>query len=343
MKLVTYHAVEELPETADALFAEADKQSMFLSRPWLENLTQTGLRDGETALFACVVDQDSVLAILPLMTRGGDTWYALKHRYTSLYSLLLTDENRQAILDYLVQGLVASGLDAFLFEPVCENDVGLGALRASMESAGFTCHQSFRFYNWVHSVRGQSYREYMASRPARLRNTIERKKRKLQREQGYEIRLLSGDEVPPAMPHYHAVYSASWKANEQYSDFLDGMVTAFSKSGWSRLAVLSIKGKPAAAQLWLVKHGRASIFRLAYDETWRHYSVGSILTAYLMEQVMDTEQVEEIDFLTGNEAYKQDWMSERRERWALSCVKRQQPIRRFELLSGGIRRVFRRG
>ena len=32
-------------------------------------------------------------------------------------------------------------------------------------------------------------------------------------------------------------------------------------------------------------------------------------------------KVEEIDFLTGNEPYKQDWMSVRRERWALVFIR----------------------
>jgi hypothetical protein len=44
-----------------------------------------------------------------------------------------------------------------------------------------------------------------------------------------------------------------------------------------------------------------------------------------MEYVIDTDRVEEIDFLTGNDAYKQDWMSERRERFLLSCVKISAP------------------
>ena len=33
----------------------------------------------------------------------------------------------------------------------------------------------------------------------------------------------------------------------------------------------------------------------------------------MMEHVIDVDQVEEIDFLTGNDAYKQDWMSARGE------------------------------
>jgi CelD/BcsL family acetyltransferase involved in cellulose biosynthesis len=37
----------------------------------------------------------------------------------------------------------------------------------------------------------------------------------------------------------------------------------------------------------------------------------------MMEQVIDRDRVTALDFLTGNEGYKQDWMSERRERTRL--------------------------
>ena len=77
-------------------------------------------------------------------------------------------------------------------------------------------------------------------------------------------------------------------------------------------------GQPAAAQLWFVAHGKASIFRLAHDESCKAWSPGSMLTAYMMEQVIDGERVEEVDFIIGNEAYKRDWMTVRRERYALT-------------------------
>ncbi len=53
----------------------------------------------------------------------------------------------------------------------------------------------------------------------------------------------------------------------------------------------------------------------------KHYSPGSILTAYLIQYVIDTAEANKIDFLNGNEAYKQDWMTERRERWGLVFFK----------------------
>ncbi len=66
-----------------------------------------------------------------------------------------------------------------------------------------------------------------------------------------------------------------------------------------RLVIFYIQGHPSAAQLWLVAHRKASIFKLAYDEAWEHYSPGSILTTYIMEYVIDTDKVDEIYFLSG--------------------------------------------
>ena len=55
----------------------------------------------------------------------------------------------------------------------------------------------------------------------------------------------------------------------------------------------------------------------------------SILIAHLMQHVIDVDRVDEIDFLYGNDTYKQDWMSERRERWGLYCG-RPRPARGFK-------------
>lgn len=320
MQFVCYTDWTQLPKSANTLFAQAENDSLFFSRPWFENLT-AALDEDQALVLACVVAGDNVLAILPLIKSVGHTWHALKHRYTTHYSLLLADAEQPQVLACLAQGLNALPLRSLLLEPVADDDRHITGLQRSLEAVGYRCERLFRLYNWIYRVQRQSYADYMATRPARLRNTIARKQRKLAREHGYEIRLFTGNDVPQAMSEYHAVYTASWKANEQYVAFLDGMVVDFSRRGWSRLAILDVKGRPVAAQLWFVVGDKASIFRLAYDEAWKPYSPGSILTSFLMEYVINIDGVEEIDFLTGNDAYKRDWMSDRRERFALSCVK----------------------
>jgi hypothetical protein len=340
MKFVCYTDWDQLPESANALFEQAAKDSLFFSRPWFESMVAA--LDDESMALACVVAESKVLAILPLFRSAGTTGYALRHRYTALYSLLLADDDQPRVLACLVDGLGQWPLNALLLEPVADDDARLYALQDVMEAAGYRCDRTFRFYNWFLRVHGQSYTDYLAARPASLRNTIARKARKLEREHGYEIRLFTGAEVPPKMPDYYAVYTASWKANEQYAGLVDDIVARFSKLGWTRLAVLYIKGRPAAAQLWFVHHGKASIFRLSYDQAWKQYSPGSILMAYLMEYVIDTDKVEEVDFLTGNDAYKQDWMSDRRERFAWSAVKTVKPANWYHRAVESLQRMLKR-
>jgi hypothetical protein len=341
MKFVCYTDWDQLPASADALFELAEKDSIFFSRPWFENLAAE-LDDDQAVVLACVAVDNKVMAILPLIKREGNSWLSLKHQYTTHYSLLLGKNDQQRILACLGQGLSQLPLRSLLLEPVACNDSRILGLQPIMEEAGFGCERYFRLYNWIYRVQGRSYEDYMAARPSWLRNTISRKKRKLDRDHGYEVRLFTGHEVPRAMADYYAVYGASWKANEQYTSFFDGMVAALSKRGWTRLAILYVKERPIAAQLWFVLHGKASIFRLAYDEAWRQYSPGSILTSFLMEYVIDNEKVDEIDFLTGNEAYKQDWMSERRERFALSCVRSVKPVGRFEKFVEALKQLLKR-
>lgn len=322
MKFVCYTDWQQLPASANALFAQGEKRSIFYSRAWLESVSRCAAAKGESLVLACVVAESRMLALLPLLRSGPKQCAALRHPYTTHFSLLLADDPSQQVLACLARGLSQMPLRALLLEPVARNDRRINDLQHHLAEAGFECSWLFRLYNWVCQTGGQSAVEYMASRPTRLRNTIARKQRKLEREHGYRIRLYGGEDVVSAMPDYHTVYRASWKAREQHVEFLDRIVREFSRRGWARLGVLYIKEQAVAAQLWFVCQHRASIFRLAYDEAWRQYSPGSILTRFLMQHIIETDKVREIDFLTGNDSYKQDWMSERRERFALSCINR---------------------
>ncbi len=339
MKFEYYHHWHELPKSVDALFDYCSHQSMFFTHEWFEPLYATTFEDGQSLLLASVVDNGCVVALLPLIGVGKNR-ESFSHRYTALYSLLLAAEKQAEILTCLAEGLHQVSIHSLVLSPIAEEDSNILGLRKALESSGYEYHQHFFFYNWIHRTQQQSYDEYMAERPTKLRNTIARKQRKLEREHGYTIRMFRGDEVQEGLTDYHTIYSASWKANEQYTSLLNAVAINLSMRDWTRLAVLYIDGKPAAAQLWFVVEGKASIFRLAYAEEWKRYSSGSILTAYLMHYVIDIDKVEEIDFLTGNEAYKQDWMSVRRQRYRVSFIKRPKLQRESSLLMTMLKKVF---
>jgi hypothetical protein len=343
MEFAAYTAWKQLPDSADTLFARAAEKSIFLSRPWLENVACNALGDDQWLLLACVVDAERVLAILPLMTGDGEHWTSLGHLYTSLYSLLLAEtDDPSAVLACLAQGLSRLPVSSLRLAPVAEHDANLQGLQQAMEASGFFCHRYFKFYNWTHRTQGETFVDYMAARPGRVRSTVTRKARKLEREHGYRIRLCTGDDLQQALAEYHAVYNASWKAKELFGEFVEGLATRLANQGWLRLAILYIGEQPAAAQFWFVAQGKASIFKLAYDEAWRRYSPGSILISYLMEHVIDIDKVQEIDFLTGNDAYKMDWMSERRVRWGLYFGKPHRQISKTARFSAAVKRWLER-
>ena len=102
-----------------------------------------------------------------------------------------------------------------------------------------------------------------------------------------------------------------------------------SYEGLLRLAVLYVGPRPIAAQIWIVANNTASIYRLAYDEKWKQYSPGSILTKHLMQHVIEIDKVREIDFLIGNERYKQDWMTKRYELSGVRFIKRSSKRKKF--------------
>jgi len=319
MKFVCYTQWSQVPVSANALFAQGAEQSMFLTRPWFENLSSKGLKAHQSMLLACVIEGDTMLAIVPLLDNHDGNAESLTHLYSSYYTLLLAKEQQFITLSYLTRGLKQLGFNTIHFRCLNENDKNMNKLASAMQEEGIRTYRGFRFYNWTHVIDGQSFDDYMADRSPKVRNTIARKARKLQREQDYQIRIYQGQDTEKAITEYHGVYKSSWKANELYREFLEGLIRHFDQSGWLRMGVLYIQNQPAAAQLWFVVNGKASIFRLAYDEQWKHYSPGSILTRFMMQYTIDTDKVTELDFLTGNEAYKQDWMSMRKSRGDMLC------------------------
>ena len=180
----------------------------------------------------------------------------------------------------------------------------------------------FRFGNWFLDVAGRSFDEYFAGLPGKLRNTIKRKQNKLNREKGFEFELVSSvDALEDALADYNRIYSMSWKVAEPHPDFIAAVCREFAKRNWLRMGVLRVEGVAAAAQIWFLKDKTASIFKLAYDPDFGQYSVGSILTKALMSHVIDEDKVDFVDYLCGDDAYKRDWMSDRRERFGLRAYR----------------------
>jgi len=189
-----------------------------------------------------------------------------------------------------------------------------------LSRAGFYTFPYFMHGNWIKSLSTKSFNEYYSSLPSRLKNTIKRKEKKLIGELGeYRIDIVDKDinNLGQYISDFEFIYKKSWKRNEPYKELIRDLIKLHASKGALRLGVLYQDERPLAAQIWFIKNHTAYIFKLAYDPEYKQYSVGSILSKALFESAIDKDKIKNIDYLTGDESYKKDWMDQRRELWGI--------------------------
>jgi hypothetical protein len=182
----------------------------------------------------------------------------------------------------------------------------------TLEINNFHCEKYYLTTNWTHSDI-KSAESYWELRPSQLKNTIRRKKSKLSNFHQYRITISNSDtDIDKLLTDYHKVYKNSWKIDEPYPNFINDICIHEHLNGNLRLGVLYLNDQPVASQIWFTHSKTAYIFKLSYDEKYQSFGVGSILMESMFNHVITEDMIEKVDFLSGDDAYKRDWMSQSR-------------------------------
>lgn len=174
-----------------------------------------------------------------------------------------------------------------------------GAFRA----AGWLTFTRPASVSWQIDTEGMDFAAYWATRSSRLRNTAKRKAKAA----ALDIAIHRHFDAA-AWADYEHVYQASWKPAEGSPAFLRALAEQEGEAGTLRLGIAKRDGEPIAAQLWLVEDRVATIHKLAYAATARELSPGTVLSVEMFRHALDVDQVRRIDFGTGDDGYKADWM-----------------------------------
>lgn len=253
-----------------------------------------------------------------LVLRAVETWLFLAvegaeaHAYATWYSLRFDAIGgcQDDAMTSLGRALRERGLARLLIAPLEDP----APLSRGLTSAGWRVAVTPKTGNWRIDTAGMAFDAYWATRPARLRNTARRKARSA----GLDI-LVHDRFDAAAWADYEAVYRASWKPEEGSFAFLRALAEQEGAAGTLRLGLAYKDGRPVAAQLWTIEHGEATIHKLAYAEDAKHLSPGTLLGMAMFRHALDVDHVRAIDYGTGDDAYKQDWMAERRTLWQVEA------------------------
>jgi hypothetical protein len=319
---IEYHA--DLKEVQPAL---PGGTTPFDRVEWWQGLAE---HCGMTPLLAVARNGAGSVA-LPLTRRDGRlealaNWYSFTVRPVASPGI-----DRHRLLTDLARDLTRK-THRLTLAPIPDEDGDATALAEAFRATGWIVRRDACDTNHVLPVAGRSYAEYLAGRPGQLRTTLKRKASKVT----VTIHRVFDS---AAWDAYEEIYRHSWKPEEGSPAFLRAFAEREGAAGRLRFGLARAEGRPVAAQFWTVESGIAYIHKLAHLEDAKPLSPGTTLSAALFQEVIDRDRVELVDFGTGDDPYKRDWMELVRPRYRIDALRPADPRNWPTLARGFVTRL----
>jgi len=170
--------------------------------------------------------------------------------------------------------------------------------------------------HWAMSIPSDVDQLYKSIAP-KTRSTLRRKNRKLEKEFGDELKIVtysSRDDVPQAVSHAAMISQHTYQAglgvgivdNRQTREILD----VAARRGWLRLSILYIKGEPCAFQVGLLYGETYFLEQLGFHPKWTPWNVGTVLFNKVLEDLCRNPSISGFNFGFGDAQYKRSYGNE---------------------------------
>ncbi len=315
--LLLVKSAASLPSQYAALFPPGP----LAGTAWFDQLAAHAIPNGAAPCYAVAASEGAVFPLL----QSGRHLSGFTTPYTLDYWPVLPHDATPAATTAAARrlGEFCRGWPTVRLDAVPAEWPGLPAFLSGIRLAGLRVQRFEHFGNWHEPLGGRSWPEYLAARPGALRETVRRKLRRVDGSSHLELFTASAG-LERGIAAFEAVYRASWKQPEPFPEFNAALMRAMAALGYLRLGVLWAGDRPAAAQLWVVADGTATVLKLAHDEAFKPLSPGTVLTASMIRLLIE-EGVDGLDFGRGDDPYKASWTTQRRQRIGLLLMNPWRP------------------
>ncbi len=305
---------ESVAHFAGAKLSRQRQTNLFFRYSWLESLHRHCLNDRAIKVYyAEAIDSKANVWLFLVNEKLPGRHSALSNFYSFVSGPAFGGDydeiTKLALLRELAAIAAKNGHKIALHDVPDENGEAT-LMRRAFRLTGWQVRHEQCDVNHILHVNGRSFDDYWRTRPGQMRSTVRRKAR----SHGITTRIDT-QITKENWRDYRDVYRRSWKPDEASFDFLHELAVNEGTANALRLGLAYKDGRAIAAQLWTVDHGIALIHKLAYDEDEKKSSAGTILSAALFQHVIDNDKAELIDFGTGDDGYKADWMETARPRY----------------------------
>lgn len=306
-----FDSLADVGQDAGDALGRARQPSLYNRIEWFERTARHCGAANKTPLVARARRGDDA-AWLFLCRTGRRHAEALASWYTLAFDIVRTGGDG-ALLAAIARDL--KQFASITLAPVADPE----PLEKAFRDAGWKVIRTAATENW--ELRPPSdFESFWKARPGKLRSTVKRKGKKA----NLEIAIHTAFDER-AWEDYRTIYAQSWKPEEGSWDFMRDFAEHEGRAGTLRLGIAYKEGEPVAAQFWHVENGHATIHKLAYAESAKSYSPGSILSEAMFRYVIERDAPEVIDYGTGSERYKADWMDSPRPLYRLQLYNPRRP------------------
>ena len=319
-RISVFDRLDALPASGIALMRAAGQRQFHLSPDWWRCMQDHACPPGAQARYLLAESEGRALAVLPLWAGPGRHLSGLANPYSVIFAPLLATDLRDGELAALGAGFarMLRGAGVVRLDALDADAPWLAGLVAGLRAGGLVALDFEHFGNWWEPAEGRSWAAYLADRPGRQRETVRRRLARAGRDASIAVeRITGGEGLEDGISAYLSVYARSWKSPEPFAEFNPAVMRAAAADGRLRLWVLRQDGKPVAAQYWVLAEDAAMVLKLAHDEAAVALSPGTVLTAHAIRDLLDEDHVAALDFGRGDDPYKADWCTRRRQRIGL--------------------------
>jgi len=230
----------------------------------------------------------------------------------------LREDVLAAFVDYLMQHRGA--WDVIELRDILTDSPSIAALTALSTDGSLRLRQQPRTIAPYLSLDG-TWEQFLAGKRPKFRSNLKYYRRLPERDgHKLEVRRVPWEDSADAVDVLAKIELGSWKAQDgnlkvstpHGREFYRRFCRYFAERGALELWRADIDGVPVAFVLNIVYGGKVYHYNTCYEEKWAAISPGLLLHSQAIADAFE-RGLEEYDFLSGDEPYKERWCSNRRE------------------------------
>lgn len=307
-----YTHPDSLPADAQKLLNRGELVHFEFGTSWYRNLVDT-VYPGDSAIrFYVLRRAEKIIGVLPLRAEKvlfGWRLHSLSNGYTHFYEPAFEPGLKSREFGFLLSAIHRDfpGLASFRLAPMNPQSAAYQTMIEALQLRGWLPFGTGRFACPDRSI--------VLTNSAPCVGSNESLESKFNADGG-RLEVATGAEGMASA--VAAVEAAFAKANSgAHQDFIGGFLRTYAASGCLRLGLAWLDSKPIAAHVWVVAHGRATIYAWARDEAFADYGADKLVEGLLATHVTEADAVSELAYVSDSGPINNSWISRRNERRSL--------------------------